>query len=100
VPVLHWHRDTFDLPEGAELLASTSLCRNQAFRYGKSVLAFQFHPEASTKNFERWLIGHAAEIGSTAGLSVNQLRSQTARLAPESAPLGQQGLREWLCALD
>jgi GMP synthase (glutamine-hydrolysing) len=53
VPVLHWHGDTFDLPDGAELLASTSLYRNQAFRYGKSVLAFQFHPEASTKNFER-----------------------------------------------
>jgi hypothetical protein len=53
VPVLHWHGDTFDLPEGAELLASTSLYRNQSFRYGKSVLAFQFHPEASTKNFER-----------------------------------------------
>jgi len=100
VPVLHWHGDTFDLPEGAELLASTPLCRNQAFRYGKSVLAFQFHPEASTKNFERWLIGHAAEIGSTAGISVAKLRSETARLAPESAPLGQQCLREWLSAVN
>ena len=100
VPVLHWHGDTFDFPEGAELLASTSLYRNQSFRYGKSVLAFQFHPEASTKNFERWLIGHAAEIGSTTGISVTKLRSETARLAPESAPLGQQCLREWLSALD
>ena len=100
VPVLHWHGDTFDLPQGAELLASTSLCRNQAFRYGKSVLAFQFHPEASTKNFERWLIGHSAEISSTTGTSVTKLRSETARLAPESAPLGQQCLREWLRELD
>ena len=99
VPVLHWHGDTFDLPEGAELLASTSVCRNQAFRYGKSVLAFQFHPEASTKNFERWLIGHAAEISGTTGVSVTKLRSETARFAPESAPLGQQCLREWLSAL-
>jgi GMP synthase (glutamine-hydrolysing) len=96
VSVLHWHGDTFDLPEGAELLASTAICRNQAFRYGKSVLAFQFHPEASAKNFERWLIGHAVEIGSVAGISVAKLRSDTARLAPESAPLGQQCLREWL----
>lgn len=100
VPVLHWHGDTFDLPEGAELLGSTSLCPNQAFRYGKCVLAFQFHPEASTKNFERWLIGHAAEISSTMGISVTKLRSDTARLAPESAPLGQQCLREWLSAFD
>lgn len=96
VPVLHWHGDTFDLPEGAELLASTPICKNQAFRYGKSLLAFQFHPEASAKNFERWLIGHALEISSVKGLSVSKLRSDTARLAPESAPLGQQCLREWL----
>jgi GMP synthase (glutamine-hydrolysing) len=96
VPVLHWHGDTFDLPEGAELLASTSICRNQAFSYGKSVLAFQFHPEASAKNFERWLIGHAVEISNTPAISVIKLRSDTARFAPESAPLGQQCLREWL----
>jgi GMP synthase (glutamine-hydrolysing) len=96
VPVLHWHGDTFDLPQGAELLASTSICQNQAFSYGKSALAFQFHPEASAKNFESWLIGHAVEISSLASLSVTKLRSDTARFAPESAPLGQQCLREWL----
>lgn len=100
VPVLHWHGDTFDLPEGAELLASTAVCQNQAFTYGKSALAFQFHPEASAKGFERWLIGHAVEIGGVRDISVQNLRSDTARLAPESAPLGQQCLREWLRGLD
>ena len=99
VPVLHWHGDTFDLPEGAELLASTGICQNQAFSYGKSTLAFQFHPEASAKGFERWLIGHAVEISGATGVSVNKLRSDTARLAPASAPLGQQCLREWLQGL-
>jgi GMP synthase (glutamine-hydrolysing) len=99
VPVLHWHGDTFDLPEGAELLASTPICENQAFSYGKSLLAFQFHPEASAKHFERWLIGHALEISTVKGLSVSKLRSDTARFAPESAPLGQQCLREWLQGL-
>ena len=99
VPVLHWHGDTFDLPKGTELLASTAICQNQAFSYGQSVIAFQFHPEASAKNFERWLIGHAGEIGSVTGLSVTKLRSDTARFAPESAPLGQECLREWLKGL-
>jgi GMP synthase-like glutamine amidotransferase len=34
VPVLHWHGDTFDLPEGVELLASSHVYRHQAFRRG------------------------------------------------------------------
>src|SRR5262249_55646253 len=45
VPVLHWHGDTFDLPEGVELLASTSAYRHQAFRRGRELLALQFHAE-------------------------------------------------------
>ena len=31
--IFQWHGDTFDVPEGAELLASSPLCKNQAFRY-------------------------------------------------------------------
>ncbi len=63
-PVLHWHGDTFDLPPGAELLASSSVYPHQAFRIGSQVLALQFHPEVITAQFERWLIGHAAELGA------------------------------------
>jgi GMP synthase (glutamine-hydrolysing) len=100
VPVLHWHGDTFDLPAGAELLASTSVCRNQAFTYGPNTIAFQFHPEATSMNFERWLIGHAAEIGAVPGLSVAALRADTQRFAPESATRGKQVLSDWLSQLD
>jgi len=41
--VLHWHGDAFDLPSGAERLAATTLCPNQAFRLGDWALALQFH---------------------------------------------------------
>jgi GMP synthase-like glutamine amidotransferase len=45
VPVLHWHGDTFDLPEGATRLASSRQYPNQAFRVGECAWGLQFHVE-------------------------------------------------------
>lgn len=53
--VFQWHGYTFDLPDGAELLATGEGCRNQAFRYGDLFYGFQFHLEACVSLIERWL---------------------------------------------
>ena len=42
--IFQWHGETFDLPEGATLLASSAACRNQAFRLGAATLR---HPVPS-----------------------------------------------------
>jgi GMP synthase (glutamine-hydrolysing) len=99
MPVLHWHGDTFDLPQGAVNLASTDVCGHQAFACGRHALAFQFHPEAREPGFERWLIGHAGEIAATQDVTVPQLRADTARFAAASAKAGGQVLRDWLAQL-
>jgi len=79
VPVLHWHGDTFDLPQGADLLASTAATPHQAFSWGRAALGLQFHVEATVRGMERWFIGHAAEIAAAPGLSVPELREATRR---------------------
>jgi GMP synthase (glutamine-hydrolysing) len=99
VPVLHWHGDVFDLPDGTINLASTDICAHQAFAAGNHALAFQCHPEADGMGFERWLIGHACEIAAAPGVSVAGLRADTARYAAGAARAGQVVLRNWLAAL-
>jgi len=53
--VFQWHGDTFDIPEGATYLAESPLCRNQAFKYGDSAYALQFHLEVDEAMIRRWL---------------------------------------------
>jgi GMP synthase (glutamine-hydrolysing) len=99
-PVLHWHGDTFDLPSGAVLLAKTDICAQQAFSYGRHGMAFQFHPEAREKGFERWLIGHAAEIAATKGVSAPALRAQMRAHGAAADKKGQAVLARWLAELE
>ena len=51
--MFQWHRDGFDLPAGAELLATRAHFPQQAFRYGRAY-GVQFHPEVTPEMMERW----------------------------------------------
>ena len=57
----HFHE--FGIPAGAELLASSRLFTNQAFRYGPDAFAFQFHPEVTVEGFRRWQRSEWAGFG-------------------------------------
>jgi GMP synthase (glutamine-hydrolysing) len=50
----HWHGETFDLPEGAAHLATSSLCPHQAFRHGDNLYGLQFHPEVTPEIIASW----------------------------------------------
>jgi GMP synthase (glutamine-hydrolysing) len=53
--IFQWHGDTFDIPPGASLLASSPECPNQAFRHGERTYALQFHLEVDEPLVKRWL---------------------------------------------
>lgn len=96
ISVLHWHGDTFDIPEGAELLASTDLFPHQAFRFGNNVLGLQFHPEVPPENLEKWYVGHAHEIASVDGISVPGLREDGHRFVQGLQSPAQAMWQNWL----
>lgn len=96
--VMHFHGETFDLPAGARLLASTDVCRNQAFALGKHALGLQFHPEVTAEQLESWWVGHTGELRAL-HRSIPDLRAQSYERAPRLlAPL-RAFLAEWLAAL-
>ena len=52
--VMHWHYESFEIPNGAKLLASSDACPNQAFSIGKH-LAMQFHIEIDYDKVNYWV---------------------------------------------
>jgi GMP synthase-like glutamine amidotransferase len=52
---LHWHGDTYALPQGAVQLAKSAACEQQAYAIGTQVLALQFHLEMRLEEVERLL---------------------------------------------
>ena len=87
--MLHWHGETFDLPDKSTLLASSDMYSNQAFSYGKNILALQFHPEITQRAMEKWFIGHIGEIMQTEDVTVERLRKDTREYANQLEVQGE-----------
>lgn len=54
IVVFQWHNDTFAIPAGGTLLASSAACPHQAFRMGAQAWGLQFHPEVNRDIVVAW----------------------------------------------
>jgi GMP synthase (glutamine-hydrolysing) len=91
--VLHWHGDVFDLPPGAELLASSAATPVQAFRAGNA-WGLLFHAEADLELARLWMAeptmrdeAVAALGAQRAGRIVSDAAGQDLRIRTRTAPL-------------
>ena len=99
VEVLHWHGEECGPLAMAPSLAETAICNNQAFQPAPNVLGLQFHLEARLATFERWLIGHCAELES-AGLDVSVLRDRARESLPALEPIATEVFERWLASIE
>lgn len=97
-PVLHWHGDQFELPEGIPTLASTPICPNQAFMVEQHTMAWQFHLEVDATRIEQWLIGHAVELAQ-AQVPTQLIRDDARRHGPALERVLGQVVAQWLDAI-
>jgi GMP synthase (glutamine-hydrolysing) len=83
--IFQWHGETFEIPKSTRHLAFSSLCANQAFRYGGKVYGFQFHMEVDEPMIHRWLkvADNRIEISNLHGANhIESIYSETPRHIP------------------
>lgn len=101
LPALQWHSDTFDLPAGSRLLASSDSYPHQMFRYDRSY-GIQFHLEADSSLASSWLdvddYRHALEqvLGDTAAPG---LIADIAAVEGRTIPVAHDVMTRWLALL-
>jgi GMP synthase (glutamine-hydrolysing) len=97
--VLHWHGDTFDLPPGATLLASTPVCPNQMFRVGKRAFGLQFHVEVEAEDIATWVREDADFVRGALGPGgPAKTLADTLRFEPHHRKVGDRLIRNMLGA--
>ncbi|MEK7229759.1 MAG: GMP synthase [Candidatus Binatota bacterium] len=94
--VFQWHGDSFDLPKGAQRLASSIYYDNQAFRMGRNVYGLQFHLEVTPAMIDLWIDQHSKELARLAYISPDKMRADTATYSPTLKYYGERFFSEFI----
>ena len=95
-PIFQWHSDTFSLPGGATLLASSDMTPHQTIRLDRAVYAFQFHFELIPQTLDMWQGLAAERFGESRPGWQKQFTSLRARYAENAEGFGRSLTRAWL----
>lgn len=93
--MMHWHGDTFDLPEGAVILASSDKYKKQAFKIGDTILALQCHPEVTEAKLRLWYASGKSELAEV-GKTVDEMRAEAELYNKTLSKQAALFLNEWL----
>ena len=73
--VFHWHGDTFDLPQNAIRLVSSSDYANQAFLL-ETAVGIQFHIEVTDEMIRSWLDKSQKELSEASYINPNKIKQE------------------------
>ncbi len=85
--VYHWHKEGFELPAGAKLLARGDAFPYQAYLYGSNAYGLQFHPEVTADVASAWIKSAADHL--------RRPGAQPAERQMALAPRFDQALHDW-----
>jgi GMP synthase (glutamine-hydrolysing) len=96
--VFQWHMDTFELPEGAELLATGDGVRNQAYRVNERTWGVQYHLEIDAAEIASWLeaFGREADLELTWGKSNDWVLEESRRYLDAHERKGRETFRRFV----
>ena len=88
-PALQWHGDTFGIPAGAVHLARSEAYPHQAFRFGETAYAVQFHIEVTSAMLAEWRHVPAYQKSAEAVLGGSGFEILAARFAAAQASMAR-----------
>jgi GMP synthase (glutamine-hydrolysing) len=96
---LQWHGDTFELPQGSTLLASSPAAPHQAFQAGRAAYGVQFHLEVTPEMAREWaeVPVYRQALAKTMGEEKgDEFLAEVERRAEELHPAARRLFSNWL----